>query len=40
MTGGRGSYVMDFAQYDEVPRELAARIIERHKAEGQAVTAH
>ena len=40
MTGGRGSYVMDFAQYDEVPRELTARIIERHKAEGQAVTAH
>lgn len=40
MTGGRGSYVMDFAQYDEVPRELAARVIERHKAEGQAATAH
>lgn len=40
MTGGRGSYVMDFAQYDEVPRELAAKVIERHKTEGQAVTAH
>jgi elongation factor G len=40
MTGGRGSYVMDFAQYDEVPPELAARVIERHKAEGQAATAH
>ncbi|MBX3324747.1 MAG: elongation factor G [Nitrospira sp.] len=40
MTGGRGSYVMDFAQYDEVPRELAARVIERHKTEGQAATAH
>jgi elongation factor G len=40
MTGGRGSYIMDFAQYDEVPRELAARVIERHKAEGQAATAH
>ncbi len=40
MTGGRGSYVMDFAQYDEVPRELATKVIERQKAEGQAFTAH
>lgn len=40
MTGGRGSYVMDFAQYDEVPKELAAKVIERHKAKGQAATAH
>jgi elongation factor G len=40
MTGGRGSYVMDFAQYDEVPKELAAKVIERQKAEGQAATVH
>ena len=40
MTGGRGSYVMDFALYDEVPRELATKVIERQKAEGQAATAH
>ena len=40
MTGGRGSYVIDFAQYDEVPRELATKVIERQKAEGQAATAH
>jgi elongation factor G len=40
MTGGRGSYVMEFARYDEVPRELAARIIEQHKTERQAVGAH
>lgn len=40
MTGGRGNYVMDFSQYDEVPRELAAKVIERYKAEGQAATAH
>ncbi|OQW37631.1 MAG: elongation factor G [Nitrospira sp. SG-bin1] len=40
MTGGRGSYVMEFAQYDEVPKELAARVVERHKAEGQAATTH
>jgi len=40
MTGGRGSYVMDFAQYDEVPRELATKVIERQKAEGQVATTH
>jgi elongation factor G len=40
MTGGRGSYVMEFARYDEVPRELAAKIIEQHKAERHAVAAH
>jgi len=40
MTGGRGSYMMEFARYDEVPRELAAKIIEHHKAEQHAVTAH
>ena len=40
MTAGRGSYVMDFAHYDEVPTELTARVIERHKVEGQIATAH
>ncbi len=40
MTGGRGSYAMDFAQYNEVPRELAAKVIERQKAEGQAAATH
>ena len=40
MTGGRGSYVMDFARYDEMPRELAGKIIEQHKAERHAVPAH
>lgn len=40
MTGGRGSYVMDFARYDEVPRDLAGKIIEQHKAERHAVAAH
>jgi elongation factor G len=40
MTGGRGSYAMDFAHYDEVPRELAAKIIERHRMEIQAAIAH
>lgn len=40
MTGGRGSYAMDFSGYSEVPRDLAAKIIEQHKAERHAVAAH
>ncbi len=40
ITGGRGTYVMEYAHYDEVPRELALRIIEEHKAGRQAVGAH
>jgi elongation factor G len=40
MTGGRGSYVMDFSRYDEVPRELAGKIIEQHRAERHAMAAH
>lgn len=40
MTGGRGSYVMDFARYDEVPRELAGKIIEQYKSERHTVAAH
>jgi elongation factor G len=33
LTAGRGSYAMEFARYDEVPRELAVRVIEAHKVE-------
>ena len=36
LTAGRGSYTMEFARYDEVPRELAVRIIEAHKVETHA----
>ena len=36
LTAGRGSYAMEFARYDEVPRELAGRIIEAHKVETHA----
>ena len=35
-TAGRGSYAMEFARYDEVPRELAVRIIDTHKVETHA----
>jgi elongation factor G len=40
LTGGGGSYVMELARYDEVPREVAAKIIEDTKANRQAVAAH
>jgi elongation factor G len=36
LTAGRGSYAVEFARYDEVPRELAVRIIETHKVETHA----
>jgi elongation factor G len=35
-TAGRGSYAMEFARYDEVPRELVVRIVEAHKVETHA----
>lgn len=37
ITGGRGSYSMEFSTYEEVPREITARIIEEQKAAKQAV---
>jgi len=37
ITGGRGSYSMEFSTYEEVPRELATKIIDEHKAAKQAV---
>ncbi len=40
LTGGGGSYVMELARYDEVPREVAAKIVEEAKANRQTVAAH
>lgn len=40
LTGGQGSYAMEYAQYEEVPRELAGRIVEEHKMERQGAVAH
>jgi elongation factor G len=37
VTGGRGSYMMEFASYEEVPRDQVARIVEEQKAAKQAV---
>jgi elongation factor G len=31
---------MEFARYEEMPRELAGKIIEEHKVERHAVAAH
>ncbi len=37
ITAGRGTYTMEFLNYEEVPRELAARIVDEHKAMKHAV---
>lgn len=37
VTGGRGSYTIEFSSYEEVPREHAQRAIEEHKAAKHAV---
>ena len=37
LTGGRGSYGMAFTRYEEVPRDLATRVIEEQKAEKHTV---
>ncbi|HEU4686332.1 MAG TPA: elongation factor G [Nitrospira sp.] len=38
LTGGGGSYVMEFTRYEEVPRESATKIVEEHKAARQNQT--
>lgn len=40
LTGGRGHYAMEFARYEEVPRELAGKIIDEHRVERHPVAAH
>lgn len=40
LTGGGGSYVMELTRYEEVPREVATKIIEDARATQHAVTAH
>jgi elongation factor G len=40
MTGGRGSYLMESAQYEEVPKELVGRIVEEHKAARHVAGVH
>ena len=40
VTGGRASYVMEFDHYDEVPRDLTVKLIERQRAERHITVAH
>jgi elongation factor G len=40
ITGGRATYAMEFSTYEEVPRELAGRVIEEQKAAKPPVAAH
>ncbi len=40
MTAGKGSYVMEFSGYDEVPKDCLNRIVEEHKKEKEAVSSH
>jgi elongation factor G len=37
ITGGRATYGMEFGSYEEVPRELAAKVIEEHKVARHAM---
>ena len=39
LTGGGGSYVMELARYEEVPRDVATKIVEEVKTNKQAVAA-
>lgn len=39
LTGGGGSYVMELARYEEVPREITLKILEEQKAARQTVAA-
>jgi elongation factor G len=39
LTGGGGSYVMELARYEEVPREITLKIVEEQKAVRQTVAA-
>jgi len=33
MTGGRGGYSMEFSHYEEVPGQLAEKVVAAHRAE-------
>jgi len=39
LTGGGGSYVMELARYEEVPREISLKVLEEQKAARQTVAA-
>jgi elongation factor G len=39
ITGGRGEFAMEFLRYEELPAQLATRVVEQAKAEREAVKA-
>ncbi|GAC1435683.1 MAG: elongation factor G [Solirubrobacteraceae bacterium] len=39
ITGGQGDYTLEFLRYEELPAQLAARLVEREAAEGLEVRA-
>ena len=38
MTAGKGSYVMEFSGYEEVPRDILPKVVEEHKKEKESVS--
>ena len=40
LTAGKGSYVMEFSGYEEVPKDLVNRIAEEQRKEKEAVSSH
>ncbi len=40
LTGGRGTYSMEFLTHEEVPRELVSKILEEHNKTTKAAPAH
>jgi elongation factor G len=40
LTGGRGTYTLEFSHYEDVPAHLAQKVIEEIKAKRAAQAAH
>jgi translation elongation factor EF-G len=40
MTQGRGTFTMQFAQFEDVPAHLVDSLVERHKHDKETAAAH